>query len=230
MEVLTRNNVQTHSTELSTAVSLLYVTSPGLTYLGTGSLYLLTSFTPSPQPAPNAGNCQPVLCCYDFGVFSFHLLVGSHSICLPLSDWLRSARCLQGQWSGSSSPSPLPAARTLTVLWIHPSGRWDLIPAFKINHDAVNGVCLPTQIPGCPPYSGVVMGTHPAHTPFPTRTFLLFLLTFHLSSSTIHTSIQAGNSRPCCPSPLTDIREQTSGCQWGGGWNREVSISMAPFW
>ena len=38
-------NTQIHNIVLSTRVTVLYVTFPGLTYLIIGSLYLLTPFT-----------------------------------------------------------------------------------------------------------------------------------------------------------------------------------------
>ena len=64
------SNCQMHAIVLLTIVTMQNITSPGLIYLITGNLYLLTAFTYFILPLPPAcGNHQSVLCIYECGVF-----------------------------------------------------------------------------------------------------------------------------------------------------------------
>ena len=65
--VYSLNDFQIYSIVL-TIVTMLYITSPELIYLITGSLYLLTTFTRFLHPLPPAtSNHQSVLCFCEFG-------------------------------------------------------------------------------------------------------------------------------------------------------------------
>ena len=70
-KIYSLSNFQICNTVLLTLVTMLYVTSPGLIYLITGSLYLLTPFTqftrPLP-PAPASGDYHLLsVCIYELG-------------------------------------------------------------------------------------------------------------------------------------------------------------------
>ena len=65
-----------------TIITMLYITSPELTYLIAVSFHLLTTFTHYPHPQPPACVDHPsVLCICQLVIFRFYLLVRSYSIC-----------------------------------------------------------------------------------------------------------------------------------------------------
>ena len=70
LKIYSLSSFQMYNTVLLTVVSMLYVTFPGLIYLITGSLYLLTTFTnlssPNPTPTWQPPVCSLYLCCCCF--------------------------------------------------------------------------------------------------------------------------------------------------------------------
>ena len=93
-------------------VAILYITSLGLVYLITGSLYLLTLFTDFTYPHPNSGNHQSVLCICEPEVLLLLLFLNSmyHKIIwyLSFSVWLMSfnivpSRCIYIITNGKTS-------------------------------------------------------------------------------------------------------------------------------
>ena len=93
-------------------VAILYITSLGLVYLITGSLYLLTLFTDFTYPHPNSGNHQSVLCICEPEVLLLLLFLKSmyHKIIwyLSFSVWLMSfnivpSRCIYIITKGKTS-------------------------------------------------------------------------------------------------------------------------------
>ena len=67
------NNFQIYNTVLLAIVTMLYITSPGLIYLITGSLYILTTLTHfSHFHCPPLSIWQLLSVLYEFGVFFFY--------------------------------------------------------------------------------------------------------------------------------------------------------------
>ena len=87
---LSLSSFQIYDTVLLTTVMVLYITSPGLTYLMTGSLYLLTTFThfgPTSTPClrqPPIRSLYPWVFCYCFLRFHIYEIIQY----LSLSVWL----------------------------------------------------------------------------------------------------------------------------------------------
>ena len=70
LRIYSRNNFAMYHTAVLTVVIMLYTTSLVLTYLVTGSLYLLTTFLLFPLPPPPASdNHKSDLFFYEFGFF-----------------------------------------------------------------------------------------------------------------------------------------------------------------
>ena len=90
-KIYSLSNFQIFKTVLLTMVTVECITSPGLTYFITGSLYLLTPFTRFARPSlPTSGNHQSFSVSVSLGFswfyFRFYTYVRLHSACLSLSD------------------------------------------------------------------------------------------------------------------------------------------------
>ena len=87
------SNYQICSSVLLSTVSMLYITSPGLIYFITGSLYLLSPFTHfahPPRPRPLAITSLFTVSVSLVSVclfFRFYIQMRSYGICLSLSDF-----------------------------------------------------------------------------------------------------------------------------------------------
>lgn len=69
LRIYSPSNFQIYSIWLLTIVIMLYITSPELIYLISGSLYLLTTFTHFPHPSPPPQATTNLFCFYEFSFF-----------------------------------------------------------------------------------------------------------------------------------------------------------------
>ena len=69
LKICSLGNFQVYSTVLLTTLTTLYIGSPELIHLITGSLYLLTNISPSPLPSHLLATSNLLSFCYEFGFF-----------------------------------------------------------------------------------------------------------------------------------------------------------------